>query len=455
MTDVHQGGVGISGVGAGAIPGLHDAETSNALAIARELRLIGPGLPKAVLWTELAISHGDGPYLFDLEGSRFLDMMGAGGVNSIGHAHPAVAGAISEQAHRFTVGSFPTEARARLLNELCETLPPEFDAIQLYSGGTEAVEAALRLAASATGKTEFLSFWGGFHGKTLGSAALTTNGRNAVAPLPGGFFNTPYASATTNNLSMATNDYSALCTALARETVRQNSSGRLAAVIIEPVQGRSGNIVPDPAFMAGVDRLARENNALLISDESMTGFGRTGLDFGFQHFPGMRPDVLIVGKAMGGGYPVTAVISRRELMSRGAFGEPSASSSSFGGFPVACAAAAATLEVIRCEQLAQRAAVSGSWLLERLRADLTHCPIVADIRGLGLAVGVELVDRPTADGTSVVERVFRELVLRGLLVMIGGTTLRLYPPLNIGAAELDFSAEVLAEVLTAIAASTC
>lgn len=421
-------------------------DTKSSELIAREERLIGPGLPKAVLWTELAIDRGEGAHLFDLDGNRYLDFMGAGGVNSIGHAHPAVTEAVSAQLNRYTVGAFPTAARAELLEELAAVLPPGYDAVQLYSGGTEAVEAALRLAKSATHRGEFLSFWNGFHGKTLGSAALTTNGRDALAPLPGGFFNTPYASSTINELGMPTDDWSRLCTRLARETVRHNCSGRLAAVVVEPVQGRAGNVVGDARFLAEMQRLAIQQGALLISDESMTGFGRTGRDFSFQHFPEVRPDVLIVGKGLGAGYPVTAVIARRELMTRGSFGEPSASSSSFGGFPVACAAAAATLRVIRSESLADRAAANGRWLLDRLRADLAGNSLVADVRGLGLAIGIQLVE-PATTGLTAIERVFRALVAHGLLVMLGGTTLRLYPPLNINENDLSAAAAILAEVL--------
>ena len=422
-------------------------DSSSASLIAHESRLIGPGLPKAVLWTELAITHGEGASLFDSAGNRYLDFMGAGGVNSIGHGHPAVAEAVAAQMRRFTVGSFPSQARARLMDELAAVLPPKFDAVQLYSGGTEAVEAALRLAKSVTGRAEFLAFWGGFHGKTLGSAALTTNGRDAVAPLPGGYFNSPYASTSVNDFGLAPDENAALCSRIAQETVKQNCS-RLAAVVIEPVQGRSGNIVGHGRFLSDMDALARRHGALVISDESMTGFGRTGAPFGFQHFPGFEPDILILGKGLGAGYPVTAVAAARELMSIGSFGDPSASSSSFGGFPVACTAAATTLEIIRTEQLTGNAAKLGEWLLTRLQQTLAGCPVVTDVRGLGLALGIQLVDGKTTAGVPVTEAVFRALVDRGLLVMLGGTTLRLYPPLNVTQEELSTAADILVDVLT-------
>lgn len=412
---------------------------ASAAVAADEAVTIGSGLPQAVLWSELAADYGEGSVLVDVDGNCYLDFMGAGGVNSVGHGHPTVAEAVAAQARRVTVGAFPSAARAELMRELRAVLPPELDAVQLYSGGTEAVEAALRLAKSFTGRYEFLSFWGGFHGKTLAAAALTTNARPALGPLPGGYHSAPYARATGTPAADAAE--TARCAALARETVRQQVAGGLAAVVVEPLQGRAGNIVPAAGFLAECAAIARDNGALLVSDESMTGFGRTGRDFGYQHEHGVVPDVLVLGKGLGAGYPVTAVAARRELMSRGPFAQPSASSSSFGGFPVACAAGAAALRVIREEGLVERAREGGERLLGRLRADLAGVAGVRDVRGRGLAVAVEPAD------PARVEPLFRSLVDRGLLVMLGGGALRLYPPLTVRDDELDDAVAILAEVL--------
>ncbi|MGW4892732.1 aspartate aminotransferase family protein [Kitasatospora sp. NPDC004240] len=414
-----------------------------------EQEVIGPGLQAVMLWAKLVVEEADGAVITDADGNRIIDFQGAGGVNSVGHANPKVVADLAEQLKVSTAGAFGSAARLRMTELLAELLPADLDRVQLYSGGTEAVEAGLRLAKSVTGKHEFLSFWGGFHGKTMGSLALTAGARAKLGPLPTGFFSAPYANCYRCPLKTTFPGCGLACVDQAREVVKQQSTGSLAAIVVEPVQGRSGNVVPPPGYLPALAEVAKEHDALLLSDEMMTGFGRTGATFAYQH-EAVSPDILTVGKGMGAGYPVTGVIASAESMAAAPFSDPSASSSSFGAFPMACRAVASTVEILRDEDLAGRAARIGKEMLEALRPLAEEAPLVGDVRGLGLAIGIELVaDKRTKEPVSgeVLKRTFLELLDAGVLVMTGGNTLRLYPPLNVDEDLAREAVEIIRETL--------
>lgn len=413
--------------------GMRAPQERSAAHWEEEQRTIGPGLQAVMLWSELVIEAADGATLTDLDGNRILDLQGAGGVNSLGHAHPRYVAELAEQLAHSTAGAFASGARLEMVRRLAELLPEDLDRIQLYSGGTEAVEAALRLAKAATGKHEFLSFWGGFHGKTMGSMALTAGARAGAAPLPAGNFSAPYANCYHCPFKLEYPSCGLACVEHTREVIKQQSTGALAALVVEPVQGRSGNVVPPPGYLPALAEVADEFDALLLSDEMMTGFGRTGAPFAYQHSE-VTPDIVTVGKGMGGGYPVTGVIASGETMSAKPFSDPSASSSSFGAFPMACRAVATTTRILSEEDLTARAAKLGQEMLEELRPLVDTAPLVGDVRGQGLAIGIELVaDKRTREPVSkqVFKETFLALLDAGVLVMTGGTTLRLYPPLTI------------------------
>ncbi|MFF5204971.1 aspartate aminotransferase family protein [Streptosporangium sp. NPDC000396] len=417
---------------------------------AEEQEVIGPGLQAVMLWSRFCVSEASGAVLTDLDGNQVLDLQGAGGVNSIGHAEPTLVAALIDQLGTWTAGAFGSRARLDMLRALRDFLPEGLDRVQLYSGGTEAVEAALRLAKSATGKYEVLSFWGGFHGKTLGSLALTAGARRDLGPLPGGYMSAPYANCYRCPLKLRHPGCGFACVDHAREVVRQQSTGALAAIVVEPVQGRSGNVVPPPGYLAALASLAAEFDALLIVDEMMTGFGRTGTAFAFMR-DDVEPDIVTVGKGMGAGYPVTGVIASTATMASGPFSEPSASSSSFGAFPMACRAVATTVSVIERDGLVERAELLGKELLAMLTPLTEEAPLVGDVRGAGLAIGIELVTdkesrRPAS--TDVVRQAFTALLEAGVLVMTGGNTLRLYPPLNIEKDQAHEAADIIRRTLS-------
>lgn len=415
-----------------------------------EMRLIAPGLQESLQWARLSIASAHGAVLVDLDGREYVDMFGASGVNSIGHSHPAFVSAMQEQLSSWTIGAFGSRWRTRMLELLTALLPPELGRVQLYSSGSEAVEAALRLAKSATGKHEFLSFWNGFHGKTAGSLALTAGARRGLGPAPSGAMSTPFAYCYRCPLSTTYPGCGLACVDHAREVLKQQSSGALAAIVVEPVQGRAGNIPPPPGFISAIAEVARENDALLIADESLTGFGRTGRLLATEH-DGVVADISVLGKGMGGGYPVTAIASSTALMSTSPFGEPSASSSSFGGFPLACTAVATTVEVIRDDDLVANSARLGELMVRRLEEQISS-PIMGEVRGRGLMIGIELVEdtvsrRPASK--AAVRSTFLALLERGVLVFVGGNSIRLYPPLNCPDEVALASCDIIADVLNA------
>ncbi|MGP3910928.1 aspartate aminotransferase family protein [Nonomuraea sp. 10N515B] len=417
---------------------------------AHEQEVIGPGLQAVMLWSKLCVERAEGAMLTDVDRHDIVDFQGAGGVNSIGHAHPRYVAALAAQLATTPTGAFGSPARLDMVNALRRLLRAPLDRIQLYSGGTEAVEAGLRLAKSVTGKHEFLSFWGGFHGKTLGSLALTSGARKGLGPMPAGFFSAPYANCYRCPLQLTSPSCGLACVDAARDVIKRESTGALAAIVVEPVQGRSGNVVPPDGYLAALKEVAEEFDALLVVDEMMTGFGRTGAAMAHHH-EDVTPDIVTVGKGMGGGYPVTGVISTAAHMASAPFSEPSASSSSFGAFPLACRAVATTADVLVEENLAEHARKLGAELLDLLRPLADEAPLVGEVRGLGLAIGIELVaDKATKEPVSgeVLRETFLALLEAGVLVMTGGNTLRLYPPLNVDADLARETVDVIGATLT-------
>ncbi len=414
----------------------------------REQGKLGPGLQQVVLWSELAIARGDNACLYDMDGRRYLDFFGASGVNSIGHAHPRWVEAMSRQMSEWTVGGFASQARAEMLDELRAVLPPELDRVQLYSTGSEAVEAALRLAKSYTKKFEFLSFWNGFHGKTMGSLALTDGEKRNLGPVSPGFHTVPYADCRSCAFKQTFPACDWFCVEHAREKMKRDSAAALAGIVVEPLQGRAGNIVPPPGYLRELQRLAHEQDALLVVDETLSGFGRTGRMFCFE-YDGVLPDIMIVGKGMGGGYPVTAVVSSSKIMSAPPYANPSASSSSYGGFPVACRAVQVTMRIFAEEKLVERSATIGDELLSRLRPLEGSVPLVKSVQGRGLMIGLQLWDPGRRQSLSKEQLgvVYKAILARGLIVMVSSSSIRLYPPLTVPGEVAHEAGEILAGVL--------
>ena len=419
-----------------------------------EQEVIAPGQQRIALLSELALASGHGATVTDLDGNTYLDFFAGVAVASLGHAHPGYVAAVEAQLRRISVGSFTTENRLRLLRLIARLAPGDLGRTQLYSGGAEAVEAAFRLAMSYTGKHEIVGFWGGFHGKTGGVMGLIGDeSKHGWGPLPGGRYSVPYPDCYRCPLKLDYPDCGMACVDFARESIKRTTSGAVAAIIVEPMQGTAGNVIPPPEFLPAIRELAHDIGALLIADEMITGFGRTGRWFGCNH-SGVTPDIMTVGKGMGNGFPISGLISTDEIVSATPFARASASSSSYGGNPLASAAALATLQTIVDDGLVEHSARIGARMLDRLRGMQERYPFLGDVRGAGLLIGLDLVrDRVTKEPLerAVTERIFAEALRRGLLLMGYFPRVRINPPLTITAEQADAGLAILDEVFAAVA----
>lgn len=383
----------------------------------------------------MVLVRGSGVRVWDADGREYLDFVAGISVNNLGHCHPRVVEAIRAQTGEIIHSSnlYHTRPQAELARRLAEASIG--GRVFFCNSGAEAVEAAIKLArrrwwrrrgagagpggdAAARPEADIprvVAFHGAFHGRTLAALAATGRYLDGFAPLPPGFFHVPF-----NDLDAAA--------AVMDETV--------SAVLVEPVQGEGGVVPADPAFLAGLRELCDRTGALLIFDEIQTGLGRTGRMFAYQHH-GVEPDVLTLAKALGGGLPLGAVVARGEAAETF---RPGDHGSTFGGNPVACAAALAALDVLAEEDLPARAAAMGEYLADRLRELAGRHPVVRQVRGLGLMVGLELA----VSGRPLVERC-REA---GLLAnCTAERVLRFLPPLVVTRGEIDRAVAVLDGVL--------
>jgi 4-aminobutyrate aminotransferase / (S)-3-amino-2-methylpropionate transaminase / 5-aminovalerate transaminase len=418
-----------------------------------EQRYIAPGIQSIALYTRIAIQRGEGAIVEDVDGNRFIDFFAGVGVASVGHAHPKWVRAIQDQAAQISVGSFATRHRTELCKLLVELAPGDVNRVQFYSSGAEAVEAALRLAKSYTKKTEFMGFWGGFHGKTAGVLGLLGDDfKHGLGPMTPGRFLTPYANCYRCALDHTFPDCNFACVGFLKTKVAIETTNHLAGVVIEPIQGTAGNIVPPAGYLQQIQATARDMKALLIADETITGFGRTGKMFACE-YEGVVPDIMIIGKGFGSGYPITGIMAREEVAFSPPFANASGSSSSFGGNPLAVAAALAAVRIIQEEELVENSRRVGEYMLERLQTFKQRYPFVGEVRGRGLMIGIELVaDRTTRQklDKKFSRMIFDECVKRGLIVMAYQPSIRIQPPLVLTQEMAEEGVQILTEAFDAI-----
>jgi 4-aminobutyrate aminotransferase-like enzyme len=422
--------------------------------VGREGRHVAPGLQSFALSAGVAMARGVESTLIDEDGNEYIDFIAGIGVGSIGHCHPHYVETLKRQVERLTFGSFTTETRARFLELLASITPAGLTRIQMFSGGAEAVEAALRLAKAATGKAEVVGFWGGFHGKTGGVLGLLgSDFKHHLGPFMPGRYLSPYADCYRCPLKLTHPECGIACAEFLRDVIRYQTAGEISAIIVEPIQGTAGNVVPPDGFLRAVQAIAREHGALLLVDEMLTGFGRTGTMWGAQH-DGVVPDVMTVGKGIGGGFPLSAVISTDELTQKKPWSNPSASSSSYGGNPLAAAAGLASVEVILKESLVENSERVGRAMLRRLEALKEKHRSVGEVRGKGLMLGIELVqDRGTKAPLPkpVTQALYQECLRRGLVAMTYAASVRINPPLVIREETALAGLDILDEALGAVA----
>ncbi|HDJ04704.1 MAG TPA: aspartate aminotransferase family protein [Candidatus Bathyarchaeota archaeon] len=367
----------------------------------------------------ICICRGRGALLYDVKGRRYLDCMGGYGVSLVGHSHPRVVEAIREQCERliFCHSSLYNDVRAELVERLIKIAPEGLEKVFLSNSGAESVECAIKLAVKYTGRSEFISMVRGYHGKTLGALSATWNPKYRKA----------FKSILIPNFKFV--PFGRL------DRVEEVISNRTAAVIAEPIQGEGGVHIAPEGFLQGLRELCDEHGALLILDEVQTGFGRTGRMWASEHW-GVSPDVMCVAKSIAGGLPMGATLARSEIMDSLRVGEHT---TTFGGNPLACAAACATIDIIVEERLVERARRLGGFFMELL-SNLQDLRIVRDVRGLGLMIGVECrVD---------IYNVLMGCIRRGMIPLYSGrNVIRLLPPLVIKEDELAEAAQILEDTL--------
>ncbi|GGU85786.1 aspartate aminotransferase family protein [Kitasatospora aureofaciens] len=404
--------------------------------------------------TPVVAMRGEGLHLYDADGRRYLDFTSGVGVTSTGHCHPKVVEAVREQAGRLLHGQYTTVLHDQLLTlteRLGDFLPPGLDSLFYATAGTEAVEAALRLARHATGRQNVIVFEGSFHGRTMGAASLTTAGtrfRAGIGPLVPGVAVAPFPAAFRLGLSQEEAVAHALH-GLDEVLATVSAPAETAAVFVEPVLGEGGYVPAPAGFLAGLRERADRHGILLVLDEVQTGFGRTGRFWAHQHEPEVVPDVLITAKGLASGFPLSAIAAPTELMKRA---WPGSQGGTYGGNPVACAAALATLDVLREERLVENAAEQGARLLDGLRAVAAGAPGIGDVRGLGLMAASEFCRPDGSPDQDTARRVQQAAADLGLLLLTCGIHLnvvRMIPALVVTAAQID---EALALWSKAVAA---
>ena len=428
-----------------AVPGPKSKELR-----AREDAFIAPGLQGYAVTSGVAVEEARGSAVTDVDGNVLLDLIGGIGVNAFGHSHPGVVDALGKQLALASVGSLTSRPRVELLERLSEHEPaPGLRRLQLYSSGAEAVESALRLAKSHTGKYEFVGFWGGFHGKTMGALSLMgSTFKEKLGPMVPGAHLVPYADCYRCPLKLEHPSCGVACVDVGKKQVAMQSTGAVAAVVVEPMQGTAGNVIPPDDFLPAVRQMADDLGALLIADEMITGFGRTGKYWGVSH-SGVRPDIVTLGKAIGAGYPLSGVLTTADIAQAKPWSNPSGSSSSFGGNPLGAAAGAAALRLIDDEELVDNARDVGAAMLAELRPFVDDFPFVGEVRGRGMFLALELVaDKKTKEPLAkrTCERIYKACVERGLLTMAYAPRVRFQPALTLDAATAHNAVLVLREV---------
>ncbi|MFC1804113.1 aspartate aminotransferase family protein, partial [Thermoproteota archaeon] len=366
----------------------------------------------------VVIDYGEGVYLYDTENNQYLDCTSNYGVAITGHCHPKVVQAIKDQSEKLISchGTFYNQSKSLFLEKLSEMAPKSLNKYYFSNSGTEAVEYALKLARKATGKKGFIGMMNGFHGKTMGSLSLTWNKkyRTPFMPLLQDVSHVPFGKS---------------------ERLLEKITEDTAAVILEPIQGESGIIIPPEGYLREVRDICTDKGVLMILDEIQTGTGRTGKFLAAEH-SGIEPDVVCLSKALASGFPLGATLSTEEVTSKLKIGDHS---STFGGNPLACAAGKATLDVIDEEKLIEKASSVGSYLLMELQ-DLKKYSSVRDVRGKGMMLAVEM----KFDVLSVIMGSLE----KGLLVLEAGrNVIRLLPPIVMTKRDADKVVQILSEVI--------
>ncbi len=421
--------------------------------LARDALVVSPSYPRDY---PFVMSHGKGAEVWDVDGNRFLDFAAGIAVCSTGHSHPAVVQAVKDAADKFLhiSSDYWHEGQVRLAERLNELSPMKEPVMSFFAqSGTESVEAALKLARHTTGRGRFIGFLGGFHGRTMGSLSFTSSKytqQKGFFPSMPGVTHVPYP----NNYRplFAGSDQGRAVLRYIEDVlfVHNVPASEVAAMLIEPIQGEGGYLVPPDGFLAGLRELCDRHGILLIFDEVQSGIGRTGKMFAAQHWD-VAPDIMTLAKGLGSGLPIGMVVAKGSVMqkwTRGAHGN------TFGGNPLCCAAALATLDLVEREYLANAAKV-GRYFVEQLHAFAEKFNVVGEVRGKGLMIGMELViDRTSkTPAKKLCDALITRAYHNGLILLsCGQSTVRFMPPLVIDESDVDEALALLDQSLAEVLA---
>ncbi len=399
----------------------------------------------------VVLDHGRGVRLWDVDGKEYLDWTSGVLVTNVGHSHPKLVEAVRVQAGRLmNVYDFPTPPRLELARRLVRLLPRHLDRCFLVTTGSETTEAAVRLAKRHTGRNEIVSFWGGFHGRTLGAMSMggKTGGKKGFGTLLPGILFSPYGYCYRCPFGKTFPECDLFCAGWLDHIKATESTGDIAALIVEPYQGAAGFIVPPEGWLTRVQQWCRDNDVLMILDEVQSAYGRTGTMFALEH-ENLEPDMVCIGKGIGSGVTTAALVSRKRIFDSLAPGEMS---STHGGNPLCTAGSLAVLDIFEEEKLADNAAEIGRYMMGRFRKMQRGCRYLGDVRGIGLVLGLELVkDKKTREpAPELTMEIIRRAVARGLLIgRVGlyGNVIRVAPPLVISRDEAERSCDIMEKVL--------
>jgi 4-aminobutyrate aminotransferase len=403
--------------------------------------------------TNILVERGEGAYLYDVDGERYLDFTCGIGVTNTGHCHPQIVQAAREQVGKMIhaqVNIIYHQPLLRLAEALREVVPPSLDTFFFSNSGAEAVEGAVKLARHATGRPNVIVFQGSFHGRTNQTMAMTTSKtiyRKHYQPLAAGVFVAPYPYA--YRYGWEPEETSQWCLRELRHLLAtQTAPSETAAIIVEPVLGEGGYVVPPASFLQGLREVCDEHGILLVADEVQSGFGRTGRFFAVEHFD-LKPDIMTMAKGLASGFPLSGVAAPRALMDKWLVGTHGGT---YGGNAVACAAAEVTVRVLQ-EGLVDNAARMGDFLMAGLREVQGRYPVIGDVRGLGLMVGCEFTNPDGTPATDVVKEVLARCLDDRLLLLNCGTysnVIRWIPPLIVEREQIESALGIFEWALAAL-----
>lgn len=416
-----------------------------------ERKLRSSGTSAGSQWSELAIVDGKDCMVRDIDGNIFLDACSGTVVMNIGHGNEKVAKAVYQQCQQLThFYDFPSPIRLNFLNMLKRVTPSTSDSFLLLNSGAEAVESALRVSRSYTGRYEIIAFKNGYHGRTLGALSLTSGaGRKGLGPLLPGVFlvGAPRVLSTDDDATVM--EKVNLCIEEFQTTIDSACDALPAAVVIEPIQGAGGTHPMPKEFLAFLRKYCTEKGILLVFDEILTGAGRTGKMWAHEHV-GIEPDLLLAGKGMAGGLPFGMLGGPSKVLNGGPMGLPTRNSSTFGGNPVVCAAGLVTLEELTSGNLLNHASEVGAYLIADLRKRLTAFASVKDIRGAGLMIGIEVNDAPSGRTPmgDLIKSFLLEMMKKGAVISSTSSIIRITPPLSLTKSQAAWLAQTIEDCIT-------